>query len=180
MAAAIEVAEQFDHKFVRFALDVLEAVIEFFDLLEVLDVADLDGDVDARRLIVAGLVSVALLVVAALPLAACGSAKLVERTYYAGSDFWVAIINQSALKDPNDLVPIGRDLCKDREICLVGMWNDANRAPNMVPPTAQQQRDEIFVYGWRAATKAESTLWNCEVFPGQRKTTNCIPVSLAR
>src|SRR5207247_7213252 len=53
------------------------------------------------------------LIGALLGAAVAGCAKkpgLVEQTYFAGNDYWVAIINQNELKDSNDLVPICRDL----------------------------------------------------------------------
>lgn len=134
-----------------------------------------------RSAAVPALPRLALLSLLFLFLSGCGKpAGLVEKSYFAGNNYWVAIINRPLLKDSGELPPIAREMCKDKEICLVGMWFDARQAPNLVPPTSQQQRDQIFIYGWRDATKTESMSWNCAVFPERDRTHECSPVSLNR
>ncbi|MFO1185145.1 MAG: hypothetical protein U1E56_10200 [Bauldia sp.] len=121
-----------------------------------------------------------LAVASAAFLAACGKpAEIVEKSYFAGNDYWVVIVNRSALKNPAELTPIARRLCQEKEACLVGMWFDAKKAPNFLPVNAEQRREQIYIYGWREATKAEIANWNCEVFPN-RPANDCMTVSLNR
>lgn len=123
----------------------------------------------------------ALLALSLCLLAACGRpTTLVEKSYFASNDYWVVIVNRSALKDSGELAPVAREMCKGKEACLVGMWFDARQAPNFVPVDAQQRRDQIFAYGWREVTKVEYLQWNCAVFPERTKTDECMPVALNR
>jgi len=122
-----------------------------------------------------------LLALALLSATVAGCAKkpsLVDQSYFAGKDYWVVIINKDLMKDSGDLVPIARDICKEKDICVVGMWLDKTKAPNLVPMTPQQTRDQIFVYGWRAETKRESLGWNCRLYPAHQAAGDCIAVPL--
>ncbi|MFO1184994.1 MAG: hypothetical protein U1E56_09430 [Bauldia sp.] len=111
---------------------------------------------------------------AVLALAGCSkqpSGPLLQ-SYSAGEGFWVLIVDEKAIKHPDDLTEIARAKCKSEEVCHAGIWFDAKDAPNLMPISPAQVRAEAFAYGKNV--DKEIMWWDCRRYPSQ-VDKDCIP-----
>lgn len=110
----------------------------------------------------------------ALAVAGCGKKPTgpVLESYTAGDGFWVLIVDEKAIKSPDDLVELARAKCKDEESCHAGIWFDLKDAPNLLPLSPAQVRAEAFTYG--KSPEKEVMWWDCRRYPSQ-VNKDCIP-----
>jgi hypothetical protein len=91
-----------------------------------------------------------------------------------GRDFFAVVINPQHVASRDEYLTLARQVCAEREICVVGMWDNPREQAVGLPMSRQQTIDQVFSYGINRQTGREITYWNCEMFPEYRDR-GCIP-----
>ncbi len=93
-----------------------------------------------------------------------------------GRDFFAVVINPPNVSGPDEYLTLARQVCAEKPICIVGMWDHPRKAPLGLPMSRQNTIDQVFSYGKNAELNRETINWNCELFPQYRERPyGCIP-----
>lgn len=96
------------------------------------------------------------------------------------SDIYTALqVDPAAIHSPDDYIPLAMEVCGDRQVCQVGIWNDGEVTPTALPVRSAQLKYQVFTYGRNNETGYNRSLWNCFDYPEQ-EGKGCIPRLLDR
>ncbi len=86
----------------------------------------------------------------------------------------IFIIYVDPLLDPESLVALGERACGNRSYCKVLAWSDDTLMPKGLPIDSRERASMSFTYLRDRKAGLQKKLWNCALFPRERKS-DCMP-----